>query len=252
MSDFYKDPYQDTATTGDDDGKSLSKRQQQKLVENKKRAPPGTNQTAFRTAERYYRSKVPPPSYDQVLDARGSGKGEEEELIEFQPWGGEALEEEFGKAEGERKRAFYVKSVPGLIWLSQWLSPAKQREWIREILTEYAKPPNHTNLDAHLPETPPEGIWKHPSLLYKLRWTTLGYQYDWSSKTYPSHQRQPIPPKLTQLTRAIVQAIESPFLESKEYHPEAGVVNFYQLKDSLTAHVDKSEENQSAPLISFR
>ncbi|RKP27551.1 alpha-ketoglutarate-dependent dioxygenase AlkB-like protein, partial [Syncephalis pseudoplumigaleata] len=35
------------------------------------------------------------------------------------------------------------------------------------------------------------------------------------------------------------------------YQPEAGVVNFYQLRNTLTAHVDKSEENMEAPLVSL-
>jgi alkylated DNA repair protein alkB family protein 1 len=35
------------------------------------------------------------------------------------------------------------------------------------------------------------------------------------------------------------------------YKPEAGVVNFYQYRDSLTAHVDQSEVDAVRPLISI-
>lgn len=35
------------------------------------------------------------------------------------------------------------------------------------------------------------------------------------------------------------------------YKPEAGVVNFYQHRDSLTAHVDQSEVDSVRPLISI-
>lgn len=37
----------------------------------------------------------------------------------------------------------------------------------------------------------------------------------------------------------------------KVYKPEAGVVNFYQHRDSLTAHVDQSEVDSVRPLISI-
>ena len=37
----------------------------------------------------------------------------------------------------------------------------------------------------------------------------------------------------------------------QNYKPEAGVVNFYQYRDSLTAHVDQSEVDSVRPLISI-
>lgn len=37
---------------------------------------------------------------------------------------------------------------------------------------------------------------------------------------------------------------------SSTYVPEAGIVNFYQYKDALTAHVDQSEVDSTRPLIS--
>lgn len=35
------------------------------------------------------------------------------------------------------------------------------------------------------------------------------------------------------------------------YRPEAGVINFYQYRDALTAHIDHSEVCTDAPLISL-
>lgn len=37
----------------------------------------------------------------------------------------------------------------------------------------------------------------------------------------------------------------------QNYKPEAGVVNFYQYRDSLTAHIDQSEVDSVRPLISI-
>lgn len=39
---------------------------------------------------------------------------------------------------------------------------------------------------------------------------------------------------------------------TKRYCPQAGIVNFYQIRDTLTAHVDRSELNMEAPLVSLR
>ena len=38
---------------------------------------------------------------------------------------------------------------------------------------------------------------------------------------------------------------------ASEYRPEAGVVNFYQFRDTLTAHIDQSEVDAVKPLVSI-
>lgn len=37
----------------------------------------------------------------------------------------------------------------------------------------------------------------------------------------------------------------------KSYSPEAGIINFYHLDSTLSAHQDRSEKNMNAPLISI-
>lgn len=77
----------------------------------------------------------------------------------------------------------------------------------------------------------------------------------------------PIPSRATSLSRSIVSSIpwSSVFPSSSatsetsidysgwssSYRPEAGVVNFYQLRDTLMAHVDQSEVDTVKPLISI-
>lgn len=105
-------------------------------------------------------------------------------------------------------------------------------------------------------------------LLKKLRWTTIGWAYDWTSKTYDfSRGRTPLPPLIYRTCKDAVRAV--PFSKifgseissedeleyekwSESYEPQAGVINNYQLKDSLTAHIDQSEVDAIRPLISFR
>jgi alkylated DNA repair protein alkB family protein 1 len=89
--------------------------------------------------------------------------------------------------------------------------------------------------------------------LKKLRWTSLGFQYYWKTKEYHLDRRVAMPELLESLTHAIIQATESQTgYPSNKWRSEAGIINFYRYKDSLTAHQDRSERNTEAPLISLR
>lgn len=73
----------------------------------------------------------------------------------------------------------------------------------------------------------------------KLRWTTLGGQYDWTNKVYPSTKPPAFPEDIKRL-------IEDLF----PMKAEAAIVNFYSPGDTLSLHRDVSEDcNQ--PLVSI-
>ena len=89
--------------------------------------------------------------------------------------------------------------------------------------------------------------------LKKLRWTSLGFQYYWKTKTSHLDRREAMPELIGSVTRAIVKAVEPETGYSvNNWRPEAGIVNFYHYKDSLTSHQDRSEINTEAPLVSLR
>ncbi|CAG8568010.1 10641_t:CDS:2, partial [Acaulospora morrowiae] len=97
-------------------------------------------------------------------------------------------------------------------------------------------------------------------LIKKLRWVTLGYQYHWPTKTYHFDRRFDFPKDINDLATAVVKAIDGVGLkdgsfihryDAAKWKSEAGVINYYQLKDNLMAHVDQSEINMDAPLVSF-
>jgi alkylated DNA repair protein alkB family protein 1 len=258
----------------------LSRTQQKKLEKLKQQNGDNfPNQTAFRQRERAYKTRVPPPDYSQVISLDGS----DERLIPLCltrcP---HQLCEQFGARETPQT-AYTLRQVPGLVVLPQILSPRAQRSLIMHILRQEARPPNTSNLDAHY-VMPEGGVWacverdtvrgtqtriprKHNTgetleareALRHMRWTTMGYQYDWSAKTYPSTQTTALPLCLVDMTRAIVASIDEArapgvpiyHYAGDVYHPEAGVVNYYHDRDTLTAHVDHSEQNMDAPLVSF-
>lgn len=108
---------------------------------------------------------------------------------------------------------------------------------------------NDPEPSAQVPILPPA------QLLRKMRWITLGYQYHWPSKTYHFDQNAPFPTELAVLSKAVVEAVDGigPYpYSAKDFVAEAGVINYYQLKDRLMGHVDRSELNKDAPLVSFR
>ncbi|EWC46385.1 hypothetical protein DRE_04328 [Drechslerella stenobrocha 248] len=69
-------------------------------------------------------------------------------------------------------------------------------------------------------------------LARKLRWMTLGGQYDWSTKQYPDGPPVPFPRDIRNLVHGIFPSIE----------PQAAICNTYSPGDTLSAHRDVSEE----------
>jgi alkylated DNA repair protein alkB family protein 1 len=89
-------------------------------------------------------------------------------------------------------------------------------------------------------------------VLRRLRWVALGYQYDWSSLSYDwKQQPQPLHPCITHFADDTVALLRQPpvGMQCSTYRPQAAVVNFYQIGDSLTSHVDRSEPAAAAPLV---
>ncbi|GAB2297650.1 hypothetical protein Dimus_031739, partial [Dionaea muscipula] len=86
-------------------------------------------------------------------------------------------------------------------------------------------------------------------LLRKLRWSTLGLQFDWSNRSYNvSLPHKKIPDALCQLARKMA-AHAMPIVE--EFRPEAAIVNYFGLGDTLGGHVDDMEADWSKPIVSI-
>ena len=66
----------------------------------------------------------------------------------------------------------------------------------------------------------------------KLRWVTLGGQYDWTNKIYPDEKPPPFPGDITALLKGCFPEIT----------PEAAILNFYSPGDNLSLHRDVSEQ----------
>ncbi|KAK2466967.1 hypothetical protein APHAL10511_001225 [Amanita phalloides] len=107
------------------------------------------------------------------------------------------------------------------------------------------------------------------ALLYKLRWANIGWSYHWGIKQYDfTKPRAHVDSIIKDLCRDVVEFVDWDQVfhgsESKwgiagpewkiwneTYEPDAGIVNFYQTRDTLMGHVDRSEVCATSPLVSI-
>ncbi|KAI1626550.1 alkylated DNA repair protein alkB 1 [Exophiala viscosa] len=165
---------------------------------------------------------------------------------------------------------FEVNALPGLYVLPSLLSPRMQIALLEKLLHRDLNNPAHkTNLHLHYDISYPvsqDGREKHEevaadcsffgvdttSLLTpkdpaihkpitiaqmlesKLRWTTLGGQYDWTNKVYPDEVPPAFPPDIAALLKDLFPKVDA----------QAAILNFYSPGDTLSVHKDVSEECQ--------
>lgn len=82
-------------------------------------------------------------------------------------------------------------------------------------------------------------------LCEKLRWVTLGYQYDWTARTYPK-ESIPFPSDLAQFIKKQAASV------GIELCPEAAIINYYAIDSTLGGHLDDAEFTFEVPIISIR
>ncbi|KAF2745985.1 hypothetical protein M011DRAFT_527167 [Sporormia fimetaria CBS 119925] len=116
-------------------------------------------------------------------------------------------------------------------------TPSDEHRFDRSFFTRDRAAPEE-NLVPKAPEK--QKPLNHEQFLYsKLRWLTLGEQYDWPTRCYAKHAT-PFPADLSKLVTGFFPHIR----------PESGVVLLYSGKDFMPVHRDVSEQCQRA-LASF-
>uniref|UniRef100_A0A8C5DKZ5 Alpha-ketoglutarate-dependent dioxygenase AlkB-like domain-containing protein n=1 Tax=Gouania willdenowi TaxID=441366 RepID=A0A8C5DKZ5_GOUWI len=136
-------------------------------------------------------------------------------------------------------RAFTLQSCPGFIFISNPFLPGCQAFWLTQCLKTYPQKPNICNLDMHMAPSDTQDIWgqsatslrrassgrrEAKTLLERLRWVTLGYHYNWDTKTYSSGSFTPFPADLHLLSMNISAACGFP-----QFSSEAGILNYYRM-----------------------
>nr|XP_033808662.1 nucleic acid dioxygenase ALKBH1 [Geotrypetes seraphini]XP_033808663.1 nucleic acid dioxygenase ALKBH1 [Geotrypetes seraphini] len=158
-------------------------------------------------------------------------------------------------------KAYGLENYPGFIFISNPFLPGCQHHWVKQCLKLYPQKPNVCNLDMHMASEETSDLWgksqeqlRHKgsrkkesrSLLEKLRWVTLGYHYNWNTKSYSSDHHSLFPTDLAVLSQHVAAACGF-----SHFKAEAGILNYYYFDSSLGIHVDESELDFSQPLLSF-
>lgn len=155
------------------------------------------------------------------------------------------------------QKIYRSKRIPGLIVAPALLPPIVQKELLSRLLhRDLSNPEHQTNLHLHYEISYPHGgksfFSENPSsvkfiskdqiahknldckkvLEKKLRWMTLGGQYDWSRKEYLKNRNPRFPHDISKLIVGLFPHID----------PQAAIVNLYSPGDTLGLHRDVSEE----------
>ena len=222
--------------------------------------------TVFKESFKFYKKRQPPPDLAGVIDLRKDYVPEPYRVSEHELTPPPAhLPRPFGVKPTESLRLFSVADNPGLFIIPAALTEAGQHHWMLRCLKELPDVPHKCNLDAHLATPRAEGssLYRESEKeflqtdkakadlfalpIYKLRWTTLGYHYDYNTKTYSDDDLTPFPPDLSHLSRYLASLIGY----GDAYSAEAAIVNYYHLDSTLSGHTDHSEDDLEAPLLSL-
>jgi alkylated DNA repair protein alkB family protein 1 len=128
------------------------------------------------------------------------------------------------------------------------LTRSAQLRYLQRALFHYAEPPNATNLSA-------AGIYCGGDVLErgwggKLRWATLGNDYDWTTKLYADRAGRPLPRELSRLAKLIITLLGTE-VSGVGLEPDAAIVNYYPSNGRLAPHVDRSERLLDRPLVTL-
>jgi len=117
----------------------------------------------------------------------------------------------------------------------------------------YCKKPYITNLDQ-LKEKDDESLFIKDVNKYcfnnKIRWSNMGFQYDWTNRTYPDQKTQ-LPSELFKLCEETKNIFKKIIMGIEDFNPESVIINYYGEKDYMGGHLDDGEKDQDSPIISF-
>lgn len=214
----------------------------------------------FTPVFKFYKQKKTPPSLKHVLGYPSFDLNENLKKFIFYP---KNVHGSLGLSTKKPWNVIHINTIPGLYVIPNIFTHDGVKQWSRRCLEHYGKEPNRTNLDHVLSNEEKGVIWQRSSQsfqrhdrddasafkstpVWKLRWSTLGYHHNWDTKIYDTDTKLDFPVDLEELCSVLADAISFEAFKS-----QAAIVNYYHVGSTLCAHVDNSEHNLTAPVISL-
>lgn len=206
------------------------------------------------------KARRPPPNFEKVIDLHQIVTSREttsfvNQLCQRSLQCTDDEDQIVGLKSPKDWKVFEFQNYPGFQVVLNPFIDGYQRYWVSRCLHDFpSDKANVTNVTGN-PEFDYADAWEQfkqkPTFekrdqLKKLRWTTLGYHYDWNTKEYSELRRGDFPEDVHILAQYISKA-----LGFGPYNAEAGIVNFYHQDSTLTGHQDHSEEDLGAPIFSL-
>lgn len=123
--------------------------------------------------------------------------------------------------------------------LSEWVEPPSANNLATARGISAAAAADATRLWACHMERPAD------SLLSRLTWAAVGYQYQWTPRTYDRRCYSPFPHGLAQLATELACAC------GWSLRPEAAIINLYNASSTMGGHKDDAEPCQEVPIVSI-
>lgn len=147
-----------------------------------------------------------------------------------------------------KPKMYAVKSVEGLYFIPNPFTADQQRYWVRRCVKDFTigNPTNVSNLEAIDRGTQTLFTEWTPAIMENLRWSSLGYHYQWTPRVYTEEHRGKFPADLA----AFVQDAAA-LLGHGDMRAEAAIINYYpQSKCVMGGHLDDAEEAMHKPIVS--
>jgi len=152
----------------------------------------------------------------------------------------ESVQLQEGHPENEHvcvEKAFGIVGRPGFVFVpNPFISVVKEAFWVKKLALEYpASVGSRCNLDSNGNE--------ETALSKGLRWTTLGFHYNWVERTYEEKSRGMFPSELSELANALIAPL------GKEIIGETAIINHYKSNTNMGGHKDDAEWTDEAPVV---
>ena len=192
----------------------------------------------FRRIFKYYKSKLPPPKLDKVIDAT---KGCNVDPVMTKIHAIPGLVDNDNLIDSSLWKIHLMDN--GITIITNPFKPQGISYWTLRCLQDFSQSKNNLKDPKWF-----ECVQDNPSLRSKLRWATLGFHHDWDTKVYDEKEASPFPSDLAKLCQTLLRYV--PNLLPENYQSEAAIINYYPMDASLGGHIDHSEPNRTSPLVS--